>query len=76
MKFKKDDVLIMLSDGLPEAVNKNNEMYDYERIREFILKNISKSADEIKTLLLQELDNWMDGIIPDDDVTFVVVKRK
>jgi len=45
-------------------------------LREFILKNISKSADEIKDLLLNELNKWMDGVIPDDDVTFVVVKKK
>ena len=74
--FNKNDIIVMLSDGLPEAINKNNEMYDYERLREFILKNISKSADEIKDLLLNELNKWMDGVIPDDDVTFVVVKKK
>ena len=74
--FDKNDIIVMLSDGLPEAINKNNEMYDYERLREFILQNISKSADEIKDLLLNELNNWMDGVVPDDDVTFVVVKKK
>ena len=75
-KFDKDDVLIMLSDGLPEAINKENEMYDYDRIKSFILKNVTKSAEEIKDLLLKELDLWMGGIVPDDDVTFVVVKKK
>lgn len=75
-KFQKDDVLIMLSDGLPEAVNKDNEMYDYDRIKSFILENVTKSAEEIKDLLLKELDLWMGGVIPDDDVTFVVVKKK
>ena len=67
----------MLSDGLPEAVNKDNEMYDYDRIESlFILENVTKSAEEIKDLLLKELDLWMGGVIPDDDVTFVVVKKK
>ena len=75
-KFDKDDVLIMLSDGLPEAINKDNEMYDYDRIKSFILNNVTKSAEEIKDLLLKELDLWMGGIVPDDDVTFVVVKKK
>jgi len=74
--FNKNDILVMLSDGLPEAVNKNNEMYDYQRINDFVLENISKSADQIKDLLLSELNTWMDGVIPEDDVTFVVVKKK
>ena len=74
--FNKNDIVVMLSDGLPEAVNKKNEMYDYDRLKDFILQNISKSADEIKDLLLNELNKWMDGIVPEDDVTFVVVKKK
>ena len=35
-KFQKGDVLVMLSDGLPEASNENKEMYDYDRIKELI----------------------------------------
>ena len=74
--FQKGDVLVMLSDGLPEASNEKQEMYDYDRIKSFILENVTKSAEEIKDLLLKELDLWMGGVIPDDDVTFVVVKKK
>ena len=48
----------MLSDSLPEAVNKDNEMYDYDRIKSFILENVTKSAEEIKDLLLKE---WICG---------------
>ena len=75
MPFQKGDVLVMLSDGLPEASNENNEMYDYERIKDLITKNHFKEAEEIKSKFFSSLDSWLNGGIPDDDVTLVIVKK-
>ena len=74
-KFQKGDVLVMLSDGLPEASNENKEMYDYDRIKELISKNHSKEPKEIKKELFDSLDLWLNGGIPEDDVTLVIVKK-
>mgnify|MGYP001968168035 FL=1 len=65
----------MLSDGLPEASNENNEMYDYDRIIDLITKNQSKDPEEIKTKFFSSLNGWLNGRIPDDDVTLVIVKK-
>ena len=75
MPFQKGDVLVMLSDGLPEASNENNEMYDYDRIIDLITKNHSKNPEEIKTKFFSSLSSWLNGGIPDDDVTLVIVKK-
>ena len=74
-KFNKGDVLVLLSDGLPEAENDAGELYDYERVIDLISKNASKSAEELKSKLIGEVDIWLKGGIPDDDVTIVVVKK-
>ncbi len=74
-KFSKGDILVMISDGLPEAENENSEMYNYERIKDTILKNSNESANNIKDCLLDELNIWLKGGIPDDDATVVVVKK-
>ena len=74
-KFQKGDVLVMLSDGLPEASNENKDMYDYDRIKELISKNHSKEPKEIKKEFFNSLDSWLGGGIPDDDVTLVIVKK-
>ena len=74
-KFNKGDVLIMLSDGLPEAENDAGELYDYERVMELINKNASKTAEEIKDKMIGEVDIWLDGKVPDDDVSIVVIKK-
>ena len=40
----------MISDGLPEASNENNEMYDYNRIKDLIVSNHTKEPEEIKKI--------------------------
>ena len=75
-KVQKNDVFILLSDGLPEAENSKNELYDYDRLIKLIKKHAKKSAEEIKNIMLNEVDIWMDGELPDDDVTIVVFKKK
>jgi hypothetical protein len=74
-KFNKGDVLVLLSDGLPEAENDAGELYDYERVVDIITKNASRSAEELKSKLIGEVDIWLKGGIPDDDVTIVVIKK-
>ena len=74
-KFNKGDVLVMLSDGLPEAENDAGELYDYERVMELINKNASKTAEEIKDKMIGEVDIWLDGKVPDDDVSIIVIKK-
>lgn len=75
MPFQKGDVLVMLSDGLPEASNEKQEMYDYDRIKELISKNHTKEPKEIKKQLFDSLNLWINGGVPDDDVTLVIVKK-
>jgi serine phosphatase RsbU (regulator of sigma subunit) len=73
--FQKGDVLVMLSDGLPEASNENNEMYDYERIVDLIKKNHKKEPEGIKAEFFNSLNSWLNGGIPEDDVTLVIIKK-
>ena len=74
--FEPGDVLIQLSDGLPEAPNKNGEMYDYDRLRSLIQTACSQSAQGIIDTLIQSVDLWMGGLHNPDDITLVVIKKK
>ena len=74
-KFSKGDVLVMISDGLPEAPNKKGDLLDYEAVKSCIEKNSLKSAEEIKNELVKLSDNWLDGIHNPDDITIVVCKK-
>jgi sigma-B regulation protein RsbU (phosphoserine phosphatase) len=75
-KFEVGDVLVQLSDGLPEAPNLLGEMYDYERLRSLIQSSCHLSAQEIIDVLIKSVDEWMQGKRNPDDITLVVTKKK
>jgi len=74
--FQSGDVLIQLSDGLPEAPNSTGIMYDYERLKSLIQTSCYLSAQEIISVLIQSVDQWLDGKHNPDDITIVVTKKK
>jgi sigma-B regulation protein RsbU (phosphoserine phosphatase) len=70
------DILLLLTDGLPEQMNDNEEMFDYARLKTSFHENISASPDAIIQKLVEAGDRWMDGRNQDDDITFVVIRVK
>jgi len=75
-KLDHDDALVLISDGLPECVNHDGEMLDYEPVKDCIMKNGNKSAQGIIDSLIDLGDDWMSDLMNDDDITLVVIKKK
>ena len=73
--FEKGDVLLQLSDGLPEAPNKNGQLFDYHRVQSHLALNGTNSAEYIKTSLVESADEWLQGTQNPDDITFIVIKK-
>ena len=74
--FESGDVLVQLSDGLPEAPNSKGEMYDYERLKNLILSSVHLPSKEIIDVLIKSVDEWMEGKHNPDDITLVITKKK
>ena len=72
----KGDSLLMLSDGMPELRNKDDEMFGYERLASHFKQVADKSAAEIIEYLKIAGSAWIEDKDPEDDVTFVVIKVK
>jgi len=72
----KGDVLLLMSDGMPELQNENNEMFGYERIRNGFKEVAERKPEEIVGYLKDEGSAWIKDKVPDDDVTFVIIKFK
>jgi sigma-B regulation protein RsbU (phosphoserine phosphatase) len=70
------DVAVLMSDGLPERFNEQNEMLGDEPIQALLMKVGTKTAADIIAALVQAGDDWAGTRAQDDDVTFVVVKVK
>ena len=74
--FESGDVLIQLSDGLPEAPNTIGELYDYDRLKALIQASGHLTAQKIIDVLIESVDQWLAGKRNPDDITLVVIKRK
>jgi serine phosphatase RsbU (regulator of sigma subunit) len=61
---------------LPEAPNSKGEMYDYDRLRALIQTSSHLTANEIINVLMQSVDQWLEGKHNPDDITLVVIKKK
>lgn len=68
------DVVVLMSDGLPERFNEQGEMLDYQQVYDTLLAVSQQSSQYIIDRLVQVGDAWGGTRIQDDDVTFVVLK--
>jgi len=74
--LKTGDVMLLMTDGMPELQNANNKMYGYERILDGFKKVGNNKPEEIISYLKNEGSTWVNDKDPEDDVTFVVIKVK
>jgi serine phosphatase RsbU (regulator of sigma subunit) len=68
------DVVVLMSDGLPERFNQRREMLDYALIKQTFAEIAGQSPREIIAQLINTGERWADGRSQDDDITFVVIK--
>jgi len=76
IEISSGDTILLLSDGLPELKNSKDEHYGYGRVKDEFKSVAEKRSDEIVGYLKNSAAKWVNGIEPDDDVTFVVIKIK
>ena len=76
VKLKKDDMLIIYTDGITEAMNKPGAQYGNDRLIEFIKKNTELSPEEFAKKLDDDINRFTAGAPQNDDITLVVVKEK
>jgi serine phosphatase RsbU (regulator of sigma subunit) len=72
----KGDVLVMLSDGLPERTNTLNAQLDYPAVEKCVQEHAHKSPSEIINELERLGDSFSNGKPHADDITIVVLKKK
>jgi sigma-B regulation protein RsbU (phosphoserine phosphatase) len=70
------DVVALMSDGLPERFNVDNEMLDYPSTKRAFAVAARESPQAIIDHFVNTGEKWAAGRPQDDDVTFVVLKVK
>ncbi|UCC81044.1 MAG: SpoIIE family protein phosphatase [Candidatus Zixiibacteriota bacterium] len=76
VKLKKDDMLVIYTDGITEAMNKAGEQYGNDRLIEFIKTNADFHPDEFTAKLDADINRFTAGAPQNDDITLVVIKEK
>jgi serine phosphatase RsbU (regulator of sigma subunit) len=76
LEISSGDTILLLSDGLPEMKNENQVQFGYEKVKNEFKSVAEKNPDEIVEHFKTSASQWINGIEPDDDVTFVVIKVK
>ena len=75
-QLQSGDTVLLMSDGLPEMLNPENEMLDYPRTKELFEEVADQSPEAIIDHLFKASTSWADGAPQADDVTLVVIKVK
>jgi len=73
-ELESGDVILMMSDGLPELFNEKREMFGYEKVKEILLRHADKKAAGINNELFKAAEQWRGSRAQDDDMTFVIIK--
>jgi len=74
--LNKDDVIIMFTDGVSEAMNKEKEEFSDKRLEDIALRVSNLSSQEILQEIRQEVLNYTSGAVQSDDITLMVIKAK
>lgn len=71
IELKNGDRILLFTDGIIEARNRNGEFYEYERFMDYVNKNSHLSPKEFITNLVADVETFCDGEPPDDDRTIL-----
>ncbi|MEM7039167.1 MAG: PP2C family protein-serine/threonine phosphatase, partial [Bacteroidota bacterium] len=73
IKFNPGDVMILFTDGIIEAKNREREEFSFERLEEIVFRLRKTDSRLIVETLVQQVKAFTGGVI-DDDYSILVVK--
>lgn len=71
---KEGDIILLYTDGIVEAKNRQKEEYGYTRLQNLLELHAHLSSEEIIQKIRQDLKSFGENIPPHDDYTAVLVK--
>jgi serine phosphatase RsbU (regulator of sigma subunit) len=74
LTLQRGDALILMSDGFPERFNNDDEVLGYDVAQAACVHVGGMTAHEIIGHCVKKAEEWADGALLNDDMTFVVVR--
>ena len=75
LPLEANNLIVLISDGLPELRDHTKGFLGYEAVEESIKRNRHQSPQEILQALIKLGEDWSGGQANEDDITLMVVKR-
>ena len=73
-ELNSGDIILLITDGLPEQMNNKDEMFDYSRVKNHFKEIAGNTPEVIIEKLVKLGDEWMGEITQADDITLIVIK--
>lgn len=74
--FAPGDMLVMYTDGLIEAVNRQGEMFEEQRLIDLIRAQHTRSARAVHSAIIRTAYQFMEDVPLADDLTLIVVAKE
>ena len=75
ISLAQGDILLIISDGISEAMDENEEEYGEERLEQLITENKNQTSERIADLIIESVNNYAGALPQSDDITLVVIKK-
>jgi len=75
LKINSGDMLVIFSDGITEAMNKEEEEFEEERLLNLLKKNKEKPSEELINIIIKEVNSYCEGQEQMDDMTLIIIKK-
>lgn len=69
------DVVLLYTDGITEAQNKDGEEFGYDRIEYLLRKHNAESAENIYNIIINAVEEFAGDQPQHDDITMLIVKK-
>jgi sigma-B regulation protein RsbU (phosphoserine phosphatase) len=76
LDLQPGEILLVYSDGLTEATNGADEEFGEERLEGMLPDFRGLEPEQIGNLLLEEVDRFLGGVRPTDDLSLVVLVKR
>jgi len=76
LRLKEDDVIIVYTDGITEAMNPQRERFGDERLLASIRKYSGRKVDPLVDNIRDEINTFTEEYTQSDDITLVAIREK
>ena len=75
LQLERGDALVMFTDGVTEAMNREEEEFGTRRLKDVLAGQTARSSREVVEAVRTAVSDFADGAEQSDDITMLVVKR-